>query len=484
MIVLVTIFYLATIRPGHDWGGDFSLYIQHAANLAEGRDYADTNYVPNPLYPFLSPPTYPPVFPLLLAPVYALFGLNLTAMKMVGIVCFVLALGVLCAMRAKQWPQSYQIALIAIVGFNPYFWLFKDNVLSDFPFLLFTYLSLGLIDRYAQADIAGRRAGAEVTWGIATGVTIYLAYGTRSVGLVILMCFFLCQIWRYHRDKLRGGGWHTALVFGSAGVGIAVQKMVIDRGHGYMSQLLVYGAGIDIVIALIKANLNSMLDGIFQFWQNGFGPNPVTWLVSILASVMAAMGYGHQLRARPSVYELFVPMYFLIVLLWPMGQDPRFLLPLLPLYVLYMLQGARWIFPQVRSRWGPPLMAASALVVAASYIGHFTNLNFGPIREGVETRQALDLFAFIRTQTKPDDVLIFAKPRVTGLFTGRRSAALHLGGEESSWLTFIETIRATHLIVTRWWPWEQGIGEFVWRHPDRFKLMHQSTDVFVYRIRE
>ena len=47
----IGMFYLATIRDGHDWGDDFSMYIRHAQNLARGEPYAETGYIYNPQNP-------------------------------------------------------------------------------------------------------------------------------------------------------------------------------------------------------------------------------------------------------------------------------------------------------------------------------------------------------------------------------------------------------------------------------------------------
>ena len=69
---LIGLFYLATIRPGHAWGDDFAQYIHHARNLATGVPYAATGYIYNPYNPTIGPRTYPPGFPLLLAPVVKL----------------------------------------------------------------------------------------------------------------------------------------------------------------------------------------------------------------------------------------------------------------------------------------------------------------------------------------------------------------------------------------------------------------------------
>ncbi len=60
-----------TLSDGHGWGGDFALYVLHARNLAEGRAYTDTGYVVNPLNRWHSPSSYPPVYPSLLASLYA-----------------------------------------------------------------------------------------------------------------------------------------------------------------------------------------------------------------------------------------------------------------------------------------------------------------------------------------------------------------------------------------------------------------------------
>ena len=72
--------HLATIRDGHNWGGDFSFYIHHAKNLSEGRSYIDIGHVEHPEYVF-APSATPPVFPMLLVGPYKAFGLDLLMLK-------------------------------------------------------------------------------------------------------------------------------------------------------------------------------------------------------------------------------------------------------------------------------------------------------------------------------------------------------------------------------------------------------------------
>ena len=52
----------------------------------------NTGYIYNPAIPVYSPRMYPPVFPLLLAPVYKMFGLSLLPMKLEQVFFIVLTL--------------------------------------------------------------------------------------------------------------------------------------------------------------------------------------------------------------------------------------------------------------------------------------------------------------------------------------------------------------------------------------------------------
>src|SRR5690242_20031072 len=69
LVTLVMVFQIATIRAGHSWGDDFAQYIQQARNWADGRPFAATGYIHNPDFPAIGPVMYPPLFPMLLAPV-------------------------------------------------------------------------------------------------------------------------------------------------------------------------------------------------------------------------------------------------------------------------------------------------------------------------------------------------------------------------------------------------------------------------------
>src|SRR2546425_1210967 len=132
--VLVGVFYLATIRDGQDWPDDFSQYIQHALNIAEGAPYAATGYIYNPHNPGIGPRTYPPGFPLLLAPVIKGFGLKLRPMRVLGIVlvpCFI-GHDLIRTRRIGRQTVLAGGAFVALAGAQYLLWIRDSSYLDPF----------------------------------------------------------------------------------------------------------------------------------------------------------------------------------------------------------------------------------------------------------------------------------------------------------------------------------------------------------------
>ena len=74
-------------------------------------------------------------------------------------------------------------------------------------------------------------------------------------------------------------------------------------------------------------------------------------------------------------------------------------------------------------------------------------MDFGPFPTGVQTRPATELFEFVRTHTRPDEVCLFFKPRALALYTGRRASAYPLGTDEREFWQYAESIGAKVMIV-------------------------------------
>ena len=180
LILGIGIAYALTFRSGHDWGDDFALYIMHARNLAEGLPYAQTGYF---YTPFIGPTSYPPMFPLFLWPVYATFGLDFLAFKLLVLAFFLLGLWIVYLLFRDVAGRTLAFLVVLLVGADSYMWGFKDSVMSDIPFFAFVYLALWLSyrlrpDRHPGSDrlLLGLAFGLD--WkleGLWAGVIVGLA---------------------------------------------------------------------------------------------------------------------------------------------------------------------------------------------------------------------------------------------------------------------------------------------------------------------
>ena len=72
--------YALSVRPLVPWG-DGAHYLHHAEHLATGQSYSDTGYVVNRYAARISPESYPPGYPTLLAVGYKLFDGDVLRIK-------------------------------------------------------------------------------------------------------------------------------------------------------------------------------------------------------------------------------------------------------------------------------------------------------------------------------------------------------------------------------------------------------------------
>jgi hypothetical protein len=472
LIIVLGGIHLATLRDGQEWGDDFSLYVAHARNLALGRSYADTGYVYNPANPGLSPRTYPPIFPLLLVPVYLLFGVNLLAMKVFVVLLFVALLGVLAFLLPKRLPLPYVLGCLTLFALNPYVWQHKDRLLSETPFMLFAYLALVLSER-TQNEPGRLRA---VIWGLLTGTAAYLAFGTRTIGVVLVPSILLCSF--PHR------AWERRLaIVATFFAGVAVQKCLLVVEGSYLDQLVFDPALFArIVLSLVRA--------LGYFLENGYSNAARLILFAcLLAPVCWAL--LARLRGRWTACELFAGFNCLVLMFWPAAEyERRFLLPILPLFFLWAAEGLHRLASTSLGRLEKPAAAVLSLSVLLSYAGWYSRMELGPIRNGVRSPEAVALFDWVHRQTDGRDLFLFPKPRAFALYTGRRALAHHAADDPQRLWHTLHKHGVTHVVVYHASPFPifQKSGRLVEtliaQEPAGFDKVYENAGFRIYQVRQ
>lgn len=463
IIAVVGIWHALTIRPGHDWGDDFAMYIQHAKNIATGVDYQSSHFIYNPTYP-MQPPSYPPLLPVLLAPVYRLVGLDLDAMKRALIPVFLASLVAFAALWRNRLTPWGLVAAVAVVGFNPYFWSFKDNILSDVPFLLFTSLAL------LAADHAGRQPRPRARDGLLVAAAVCLAYGARTAALVLIPTVIGYDLVRWRRLTWLSGC--TVLLVAAL---VLVQRLTL----GALGSALLF----DPRPAVVANNALRYAAAFGVPWWNGVN---LALSAALMAAIvgLAAIGYVLAWRRVASV-DLFVPLYSLLILAWGAFQGTRFLIPLIPFAVGYAFMAIDSLQRLGRPRLRQGLLAALLIAVTLSYAGRYTHLDFGPLQRGIGAPQTVALFGFLREATPDDAVIAFITPRAAALFTERWSTAFGAMPDDREFLAFLARQGVTYLVIgpPDLEPQSQADARrAVQRHAACFEVAYQNADFSVYRV--
>jgi len=469
IILAVGGFFLMTMREGHAWGDDFGLYILHARNIAQGINYKRTGYIYNPDFVLIAPQTYPPVFPLLLSPIYKLWGLNLEAMKVEVVGAFLLSLIAIFMALRRRLPWPYLVALLLIMGFNPFIWQFKDSIFSDFPFLSLVYLSIFLIDRAYQPD---RLDSPRTLDALLIGITIYLAYGTRSLGLVLLLCLLAYDLLKNRRPTA-----FAIKVAAITGALVALQSLFLHSDRAYAGQFIVRLSHTlshtREFTSELSALLAGMTDDAFQL--------PLFAGMSGLAMI----GYFTRIRQQITYFELFPVLYLIPLLILLQPIEMRYLFPLMPFYLFYAFLGVRAV-SQTKERESLAFLAI-LIVFLVTYSAQYARLDYGPIREGVTKAESQQLFDYIRKETNEADVFAFRKPKALALFTGRRASALHQDPDDQALWKYLRRIKATHLL---WGPrqvepdYQEFLRSFITRNQDRLQETYVNADFRLYKIKD
>jgi hypothetical protein len=471
MIVLISMFYLLNAKNGHDWGDDFSMYILNANNIVNGAPYSQTNYVYNTDISNLGPQAYPPVFPLMLVPFISIWGINLQVLKLPGIFCFI---GALFYLNIKILPKNLSFGskfiFLTSVGLFPFFFYLSESILSDFPFLL---LSLVALERINHLLAPSGEASKNLGQYMLAGLWIYLAYGTRSIGLVLLPIAFVLAWMRYKKIPLYlFATLMVSLVF------IVAQSLLIPQTGAYLDLFPKAPSELFQTLLVSTGYYFTLFAGVFSF--NNLIIQGIVFLIMLEGFVIGLLIH---LKKGISSFDLFFLSYFVILLVWPSYQSLRFLVPILPLYFLYIVEGFDRLLDLIKLPWIPKIIT---LIVLLSLIFYYANdyiTSFPQPISDIEKKETQELFQFIRMETRSDDLITFYKPRVMALFTQRKSVAIAIPPPNGDTLARMEKLGVNIVILRKNYDFEhqQGLSLLITTYPGNFKLLYENSEFQVFR---
>ncbi len=418
-LFLVFTFYYHYITPYTDWGGDYGMYLSHAKNIAEGKKYTDIGFIPNPDF-IICPEFYPPVFPMLLAPAYRFFGKNIIAFKFVGLIVFLVLLYIIFRFFEEEFNTFTAWIALLFFGFFPYFFLFVTHyILSDIPFLMFSSLFLF----YSYKILKNRNFSIKNL--IAISVLAYLAYGTRTAGIVLPLAFSGEILLKTLRKKISV----------SRALRILVLTNALFLGFVLFEKFLIGSETLHRKV-LMETSLNTVYFHLFNYYPKTFfihffGPPvklPLVIYFLRLAFLLALSGtalFGFYKRSKEKfgMLELFTIGYFLLLLIWPREQSFRFLFPLLPLFLLYFFYAIKNLNPEHCKIISYAFPGISYFFFGIYYYS-FLPRQF-EIPKGVFEPDMRKALQFLREEMPDTSVLVADKIRAVNFFINKKGTYLY-----------------------------------------------------------
>ena len=172
--------------------------------------------------------------------------------------------------------------LVALASFNPVFWEQREFILSEFPYLLFSFAALLAIARaYARLQ----RNQLELRSALLVSALLYCAYGTRTIGIALVFALIAADLAKFPRPSRFLFG-----VLALTGSFIAAQTVLLTSPKGYISAL-------HFSMHTVLANLIYYSKTLSYVWQNGFSKE-IQIVFALAFTAAAAWGFAKSLLAR------------------------------------------------------------------------------------------------------------------------------------------------------------------------------------------
>ncbi|RQO64400.1 hypothetical protein DBR40_25585 [Pedobacter sp. KBW01] len=422
LVFLVSAFFCSTYsRQGHNWGDDFALYLAQAKSLATGstKEVIDANKFSinySSIHNF-SPLLAPWGWPILLAPVYQIFGLNIVAFKVFEYFFWLAFLSIFYLFSSLNIKKELSLLLLLFLCIHPNYNNHLNTILTEIPYLFFSTFSLYCIQKYQPSTFTYLK-------GILLGLVIYFSFLIRTEGIILIAALFASQVRWYvlHRKELK------------------FKILISWLSTPFLSIITLYCIGLcwlpnGFLTHLHNSNLISIhsINNAFHFYieksQLFLGTENYVFVFYLL-SILFFWGFIYRFikDIHASIYLLCITIVYL---LWPF-KESRYLLVFFPFICYFICQGIALCYQLYSLK---PYLYTGITIAMLSCILFFGDTNLienrkRPPIEGPFKPNAQEMFAYIKKYTKPNDVIIFFRPRAMSLFTERKSAMIFRNWEE------------------------------------------------------
>ena len=468
IIFIVAVFSFLTIPDGQAWGDDFAMYLMHARNIAEGQAYNETGYIFNKLEPEYAPQNYPPGFPLLITPIYKFAGLNLYPYKIFILICFLVFLFLSYKFLIPYLSPLYTLIIIFFLAFSPFLWEYRNHILSDIPAAMFFMLSLLLAKRTVESQ-------RSKDWLLLV-ISVYISYLVRPAGFVVLPAAILHSIHFHRKIKFQPGIsilLFTGLVF--------ITGFFFKSESGYLSTTIndIQSSGFLPYIKHLLLKLHLYIFSFEDFAVGSMAGSQLNKLFFYILTILIFISLIRLFRIKPDFICYTLLFYTGIILIWPAWQGLRFFIPVLPLFFYFLFK----LVSDFKKIWLKKTITILITLVIFFLFGfyYFTANYPNEVQYGVQEKDAVDVFNYIKTETPEDAVIMASKPRAFCLFTKRKGIVFpeHKANQLNQ---NIKDYKVSYIVLSST-ELNNSISVEMNKNPEKFNPVYTNPNFTVYKIK-
>jgi len=425
VLVFLAVYLLLSLflfDPKPDIGGDNAVYLILGKALATGQGLTDIHLLDSP-----AQTQYPPLFPAILALLYLLGGGTSVLAAKVLVVLFGLGAMYFTWRVLRHLLHDRAWVVMPVVVTTPLLITANHAVLSEIPFLCLSMAAVLFL----------LRAGPSRRWAYWVGFVLSVAsvmVRTAGIGLVLAVALYLLLRREYRLLAL------FALLFLAVMVPWQLRNARVGEAQPYLARLL---ARDPYELAKGRVDLFCLFT---RFWDNlalyAFGVlpqatipllRPGVWsiVVGLLLSGLAVLGAATRVR-RMSLLESYALFGAAVFLFWPrVWGGERFLLPLLPLIIMFIFSALAWVEERMKFRY---LVLPVAVVLVALNCVHLSGRIPAALRRNraylagdrlagypPDWRRFFEAAEWLRENVDADKVVMARKPEFVYLVAGLRT---------------------------------------------------------------
>jgi len=423
IILLSAVFSINRIKT-QNWGDDFAHYILQAKHIVQGIPQSESKIIYNKQIS-IGPPAYPIGFPLLIAPVFAIFGNNIEAFLFFIDINLILLGVILFYFYSYFFSKKLSFFLSLLFIFNPWMLTMKSHIMSDIPYTLFSFLAITLFLKENKKI---------VNYAI-LGVLVGFLISIRTLGISMLASFSIVLVYSIYKKIRENNSFKQELInlfilnFASFLL-LAVFNFIfrMPKEGSYLDQLN--------FAELINAMVNNIvyytdfiynyfpfnLEGASQYTsfkqQFPLLSNIILFIYKPLRAfvfVAFLLGFFYKIKEKFNVVHLFSLIYLGLLMPWEFSP-PRYLMPFLPLFIYFIALG----FKQLTIHKYLYIFTLVFILLPTYFAGiYFLNKQATITREGPQMQQAQEAFDYIKKNVPDNSVVVFRKPRALALYTNK-----------------------------------------------------------------